>query len=82
MGFGRLQHLLGSGFGAENGDEAAVDGGRRLAGQLLVDDRPDQGVEVVALASAVDGEVGRRRHDPLEGWIDPEQVGHRLLGLQ
>jgi len=59
-----------------------VDRRGRLPRQLLVDDRPDQRIEIVALAPAVDREVGRGGDDPLEGGVDPEQVGDRLLGLQ
>ena len=79
VGRWRSQHLLGRDRARQGGDETAMDGGRSLPGQLLVDDDLGQG-----------GEPGSNRHPATTGWrpvtdgqlgqhgIAHGQVRHRL----
>jgi hypothetical protein len=55
-------------------EEAGVDRLGGATGQLLVDDRPGQGVEVVRLRGA-GLERPDRLDDASEGGIDPDDVG-------
>jgi hypothetical protein len=43
---GQRQHPFRRDLTTERGDQPPVDGGRRRAGQLLVEDRPDQRLEM------------------------------------